>query len=99
MEGHFVNFFVVDSVMTFELDALSVKEKGGLIFVDLCKVGHRARSGERIGVLEFLKVVLEIESPVNGEVLSINNDLVAAPEYLGTDAGIGTWLLKMKVED
>ena len=50
------------------------------------------KPGDTILIIETSKLVLEIKSPVTGNLIAINDELISSPELL-KDSGI--WLLKI----
>ncbi len=75
------------------------KELGDIVYVDLPKVGAQVETGKSFGSVESVKAVSDIYSPVNGEVVEVNEALTTAPEKLNEDPHGSAWLVKIKVAD
>lgn len=71
---------------------------GNIVYVDLPEVGDEVTSGEEFGAVESVKAASDLISPVSGEVIEINEDLVDAPELLNKDA-FANWIMKVRVND
>ena len=74
-------------------------ELGDIIFVEMPDAGVRVASGDPFGTVEAVKRVEEFYSPVDCEVLEINDGLEAEPEKVNQDPYGEGWLLKIRVDD
>jgi len=74
-------------------------ELGDIIFVEMPDAGVRVASGDPFGTVEAVKTVEEFYSPVDCEVLEINDGLEAEPEKVNQDPYGEGWLLKIRVDD
>lgn len=68
---------------------------GDLVFIELPKAGRRLAAGEVCAVVESVKAASDVYAPVAGEVVAVNEALVAAPERVNQDA-YAAWLFKLK---
>ena len=75
------------------------KQLGDIVYVDLPKVGAQVETGKSFGSVESVKAVSDIYSPVNGEVVEVNEALTTAPEKLNEDPHGSAWLVKIKLAD
>ena len=66
---------------------------GEVSFVELPEVGKKVKAGEQIGIIESLKAVSPIITPIDGEIIEVNALLEKKPETLTADC----WIWKMKV--
>lgn len=72
---------------------------GDVVFVELPDEGSDVAQGEPFGVVESVKAVSDLYSPVNGVVTEINNAIMDSPELVNEDAYGGAWLIKVELED
>jgi glycine cleavage system H protein len=84
---------VTVGITEFAQDAL-----GDIVFVDLPKVGQALMAGKECAVVESVKAAGDIYAPVTGEVLSVNEAVVDAPESINANA-YDAWLFKIKPAD
>ncbi len=70
-------------------------ELGDIVFVELPEVGTVLKAGESFATIESVKAVSEIYSPVDGEVVSVNEALVDDPAAVNKDAK-NSWLVEVK---
>ena len=68
---------------------------GDVVFLELPDPGKKLAKGKAFGVVESVKAVSDLYAPVDGEVVEVNKELVAAPEGVNKDA-YGAWMLKVK---
>ena len=75
---------------------------GDIVFVELPAVGSKLEAGKRFGVVESVKTVSELYSPVDGEVVEVNTNLAQDSESFDPEAvnrepyGAG-WMVKAKI--
>lgn len=70
---------------------------GDIVFVELPAVGDAFSAGDSFAVVESVKAVSNVYSPVTGEVAAINEALEDEPELINA-APYENYLIKMKVE-
>lgn len=76
----------------------AVKQLTDLTYVDLPEAGTRVEKFARFGEVESVKAVSDVYSPVDGEVVEVNEGLNDDIEPLSRDPYGTGWLLKVKVE-
>lgn len=72
---------------------------GDLVYVELPAVGTSISTGDTIGVVESVKAASDLYSPVAGEVVEINDEVVADPTLANTEPHAAGWLFKVKLVD
>jgi len=72
-------------------------ELSDVVYVELPKVGAKIAAGAVVAVVESVKAASDIYSPVSGEVIAVNADLVKKPELVNTDPYGAAWLYKLKL--
>ena len=86
MEGD----IAVIGISDFAQDAL-----GDVVFINLPEVGDTVTAGESFGDVESVKAVSDVNSPVTGVVVAVNEELVDSPENLNSDP-YGSWIIKVE---
>lgn len=71
---------------------------GDIVFLEVPEVGTNLKLGSTFGVVESIKSVSDLYSPVTGEVVAKNSDLEGSPERINEDA-YGSWLIKVKIQN
>ncbi len=72
-------------------------ELSDVVYVDLPKVGTKLTAGAVIAVVESVKAASDIYSPVSGEIVEANAELVKKPELVNSDPYGAAWLFKIKL--
>ena len=86
MEGD----IAVVGITDFAQDAL-----GDVVYINLPEVGDEVTAGESFGDVESVKAVSDVNSPVTGVVVAVNEELVDSPELLNEDP-YGAWIIKVE---
>ncbi len=68
---------------------------GNIMFVNLPDVGEILVKDQKFGDIESIKTVSDLLSPVNGEVIRINEELIDEPEKINEDP-YACWLVEVK---
>ena len=76
---------VEDGVYTIGLTDFAQDALGDLVFVNLPQVGDEVEAGEAFADVESVKAVSDVFSPVTGEVVEVNEELLDAPESINED--------------
>lgn len=72
---------------------------GDVVFVELPEVGQTLNQGQEFGVIESVKAASDLYSPVNGEVIEINEALEDSPETVNDAPYEGGWMMKVRLAD
>ncbi len=72
-------------------------ELSDVVYVDLPKVGAQIAAGATVAVIESVKAASDIYSPVSGEVVELNGDLVKKPELVNQDPYGAAWLFRIRL--
>jgi len=67
--------------------------------VELPPIGKKVAAGEPLAVVESVKSVSDVYSPVSGEVIGVNTALENTPELVNRDAFGEGWIARLKVAD
>ena len=70
---------------------------GDVVFVELPKVGRAVKQMETFGVVESVKAVSDLYSPVSGEVAEVNGALEGKPELVNQDCYAAGWMIVVKL--
>ena len=70
-----------------------------VVFVEMPEVGAEFKKGDSIGVVESVKTVADIYSPVSGKVVETNLALKDHPQFINEDPFGKGWIVKIAVRD
>ena len=84
--------------LTIGITAYAADQLGDVVYVDLPKVGATISAGAVVGEIESTKSVGELYAPVDGEVIEVNDAVVASPELVNAEPFDGGWLIRVRAE-
>ena len=70
-----------------------------IVFVELPKIGRKVKKGDALGVVESVKTVSDIYSPVSGEVIDANKVLEDNPQFINQSPYDKGWFALIKLSD
>lgn len=86
-------------VATVGITAYAQDSLGDIVFVELPAVGRSLAVGEGFGVVESVKAVSDVYSPVPGEIIEVNSALETTPEQVNNAPYSDGWMIKVRVGD
>lgn len=90
---------VEGDVATVGITDYAVEHLSDLTFIDLPQVGTVVKQFEPFGEIESVKAVEDINAPVSGEVIEVNDALRDQLELLSQDPYGAGWLIKVRITD
>jgi glycine cleavage system H protein len=85
---------VILGITNFAQDQLT-----DVVFVELPEVGKQIEQNGNLCVVESVKSVSDIFSPISGEIVEVNNTLEDSPALINNDPFEDGWIVKLKVKD
>ena len=70
-----------------------------IVFVELPEIGKELKKGEELCVVESVKSVSELYSPISGKVVDVNKNLDDSPEIVNESPYDDGWLVKLEIKD
>jgi len=86
-------------VATIGISAFAVEALTDLVYIELPKVGRQVKHGEGFGEIESVKAVSDLYSPVNGQVIEVNELLAKNLGVLHDDPYGQGWIAKIRLSD
>lgn len=71
---------------------------GNVVYVDMPEVDDELTAGEEFGAIESVKAASDLNSPVSGKVVEVNEKLEDEPELVNKDA-FANWIVKVELSD
>jgi len=68
-----------------------------IVYVEFPQKGSTFKKGESIGVVESVKTVADLYSPITGKVTDVNSSLKDHPQYVNQDPYGKGWIMKMEI--
>ncbi|RJQ54357.1 MAG: glycine cleavage system protein GcvH [Actinobacteria bacterium] len=72
---------------------------GDIVYLELPEEGTQVKAGETFGEVESVKSVSQLFSPVTGEVVEVNTELVNQPEMINSYPYERGWMIKVRLTD
>jgi glycine cleavage system H protein len=86
-------------VATIGISDYAQSSLGDIVYVELPRVGATLTQFAGIGVVESVKAVSDIFTPLGGEVLEINPAIEADASLVNREPFDGGWFYKLKLAD
>jgi glycine cleavage system H protein len=86
-------------IATVGITDFATKQLTDLVYVELPSMGAKVTRGSSFGVVESVKAVSDLHSPVSGTVVKVNEKLSKEPEIINQDPYGKGWMIKVKIED
>ena len=90
---------VEDGVGALGITDYAQDQLGDIVYLDLPAVGASVAQFEKLGEIESVKAVSDLFSPVNGEVVEVNQEAVDTPELVNSEPYGRGWLIKVRLSD
>jgi glycine cleavage system H protein len=71
---------------------------GDIVFVELPEIDSEIESGNTFGVVESIKSVSDLYTPISGKVVDKNSSVEETPESINQNA-FESWLIKIELSD
>lgn len=75
------------------------KQLGDVVYVELPQIGRQLEFHQSLGVIESVKAVSDVYSPLSGEVIEVNEELNSSPELVNQDPHGKGWIIRLKIKD
>ncbi|MGZ8475048.1 MAG: glycine cleavage system protein GcvH [Candidatus Limnocylindria bacterium] len=87
------------STATIGITSFAADELGDIVFVELPEPGATLAQFATFGVVESVKAVSDLYSPVSGTASEVNEALRDAPELLNSDPFGEGWIVRVELAD
>ncbi len=77
----------------------AAEQLGDVVFIELAEPGTEVVKDDEVVVIESVKAASDILAPIDGEIVEVNEALVANPGLVNEDAQGDAWFFKMKPAD
>ncbi len=88
-----------DDVGVVGITEFAADSLGDVVFVELPGVGAKLAQFEKMGEIESVKAVSDLFTPISGEVIETNEDLMDGPEKVNDSPFHFGWMLRVRISD
>jgi glycine cleavage system H protein len=85
-------------VATIGISEYAAGELGDIVFIEFPDVGQKVKQMDPVGTIEAVKTVAELFSPVTGEIIEINEEVVDNPEIVNKSPYEEGWFMKIRMD-
>jgi glycine cleavage system H protein len=86
-------------IATVGITDYAQKQLGDVVFIELPQVGAQVEQLKAFGVIEAVKAVSDLFSPITGEVSEVNTALESQSNLINSDPYGEGWIIKVKIKD
>ncbi len=90
---------VDDGVGTIGITDFAQNSLTDIVFVELPQIGKKFEQFKPIGIVESVKSVSDVCTPLSGEVIEVNENLSSNPILVNQDPYGQGWMVKIKLSD
>jgi glycine cleavage system H protein len=90
---------VDDNIVTIGITDYAQEQLGDIVYIELPETGTEVTKGDKFGVVESVKAVSDIYSPVTGIVVTVNTGLPNTPETVNEEPYGDGWMIRVEMSD
>lgn len=75
------------------------EQLGDVVFVELPEPGTQVTQFQKIGEIESVKTVSELYSPISGELVEVNPEVIEHPELVNQDPYGEGWMVRLAIAE
>lgn len=90
---------VEDDLVVVGITEHATTQLGDIVFIELPEAGTTVAKDDEVAVIESVKAASDILSPLDGEIVEVNEALVDNPGKVNEDATGDGWFFKIKASD
>ena len=88
---------IEDGVATVGITTHAAEQLGDLVYVELPEVGATFSRNDNAATVESVKTASDVFCPLDGEIVEVNDAVVAHPEMVNTDPQGAAWFFKLRL--
>ena len=88
-----------DNTATIGITMFAVESLGDIVFVELPEKETLLSQFVKMGEIESVKAVSDLYSPISGQVLERNEELINNPELINENSYESGWMLKIQISN
>ncbi len=88
-----------DGIAWIGITDYAQEQLGDVVYVELPEVDTSVQKDEPFGVVESVKAVSDIFSPISGTIVQVNVDLQSSPEMVNDDPYGDAWMIRIQISE
>jgi glycine cleavage system H protein len=89
---------VDENMVTVGITEYAQNTLGEVVYVELPENGQKVTQNEPFGVVESVKAVSDLISPVSGTIIEVNDGVLENPGLINDDSQNNGWLVKIEMD-
>jgi glycine cleavage system H protein len=85
-----------DELATIGISDFAQEQLDDIVSIELPKAGSIFRQGQTIAIVDSVKASSDIYTPISGEILEVNEELIEKPEMINQSPYELGWIVKIK---
>ena len=90
---------VDDGIATIGITDFAQEQLGDIVYIELPETGTQVTKDDKFGVVESVKAVSDVYSPVTGTVVAVNTGLPTSPETVNEEPYGDGWMIRVEMSD
>ena len=90
---------VDENIATIGITDYAQEQLGDIVYIELPETGTQVTRGDKFGVVESVKAVSDLYSPVTGTVVTVNTGLPNTPETINEEPYGDGWMIRVEMSD
>ena len=88
------------NVATLGISDYAQEQLSDIVFVEInAAEGETIKKNSTLGTVESVKAASDVNSPVTGKVVAVNEDLSNTPELVNSDPFGAAWMIKLELSN
>jgi glycine cleavage system H protein len=89
---------VENNIGTIGITDYAQDQLGDIVYVEEIKKGTNLNKGDVVSTVESVKAVSDVYSPISGEIIEVNQDIIEDPSIINKDPFGKGWFAKIKMD-
>ena len=89
----------IDGIIRVGIDDYSQSSLGDIVYAEISPVNTHVSAGKSFGSIEATKSVIEINAPVSGVIVRVNDAVIKSPQLINHDPFGEGWLIEIEPEN
>jgi glycine cleavage system H protein len=90
---------VDENIATIGITDYAQEQLGDIVYIELPETGTQVIKGDKFGVVESVKAVSDLYSPVTGTVVTVNTGLPNTPETINEEPYGDGWMIRVEMSN
>jgi glycine cleavage system H protein len=88
------------NIATIGISDYAQSQLSDVVYVDISVgVGDQANKNTTVATIESVKAAADVNAPVSGKVIAVNESLASTPETVNNDPFGAAWMLKIQIDN